>query len=177
MMPPDLSTEALRGNGRPARSEREERPSPPAGTRQGRDGPPVRVIDVVGAVVRDGDRMLMAQRPEGKTQAGLWEFPGGKIEPGETPAQALVRECREELAISVEDPQVLASVVHRYPEKTVRLILMECRIARGDVPVPQEHQAVAWVTASDLATLPICPADRELLPAVQESARKTGRPS
>lgn len=166
MTPSDISSEALQDNGYLAHSERAGCPFPQAETSQGCDGPPARVIDVVGAVVRDGDRMLMAQRPKGKTQAGLWEFPGGKIEPGETPAQALVRECREELAISVEDPQILASVVHRYPEKTVRLILMECRIARGDVPVPQEHQAVAWVTASDLATLPICPADRELLPTV-----------
>ena len=123
-------------------------------------------IDVVGAVIRDGDRVLMAQRPEGKTQAGLWEFPGGKIEPGETPEEALARECREELALEIENPTVLRSVVHRYPEKTVRLLLVECSVRPGSVPVPQEGQSVAWIRPADLARLPVCPADKELLPFV-----------
>ena len=121
---------------------------------------------VVGAVIREGERVLMAQRPEGKAQAGLWEFPGGKIEPGETPEEALARECREELALEIENPTVLRSVVHRYPEKTVRLLLVECSIRPGSVPVPQEGQSVAWVRPSDLDRLPVCPADRELLPFV-----------
>ena len=124
------------------------------------------VVDVVGAVIRDGDRVLLAQRPEGKAQAGLWEFPGGKIEPGETPGEALARECREELAIEIENPSVLRSVVHRYPEKTVRLLLVECSVRPGSVPVPQEGQSVAWVRPSDLDRLPVCPADKELLPFV-----------
>ena len=124
------------------------------------------VVDVVGAVIRDGDRVLMAQRPEGKVQAGLWEFPGGKIEPGETPGEGLARECREELAIEIENPSVLRSVVHRYPEKTVRLLLVECSVRPGSVPVPQEGQSVAWVRPSDLDRLPVCPADKELLPFV-----------
>jgi 8-oxo-dGTP diphosphatase len=117
-------------------------------------------------VIRDGGHVLMAQRPEGKAQAGLWEFPGGKIEPGETPEEALARECREELALEIENPSVLRSVVHRYPEKTIRLILVECSVRPGSVPVPQEGQSVAWVRPSDLARLPVCPADKELLPYV-----------
>ncbi len=124
------------------------------------------VVDVVGAFIRDGGRVLMAQRPEGKAQAGLWEFPGGKIEPGETPEEALARECREELALEIENPTVLRSVVHRYPEKTVRLLLVECSVRPGSVPVPQEGQSVAWVRPPDLDRLPVCPADRELLPYV-----------
>ena len=123
-------------------------------------------VDVVGAVIRDGDRVLMAQRPEGKAQAGLWEFPGGKVEPGETPAEALARECREELAVAIESPRVLVSVVHRYPEKTIRLILLECRLAPGAAPVPQERQQVAWATPGQLSAMDLCPADRELLPHV-----------
>ena len=123
-------------------------------------------VSVVGAVIRDGERVLMAQRPEGKAQAGLWEFPGGKIEPGETPEEALARECREELALEIENPSVLRSVVHRYPEKTIRLILVECSVRPGSVPVPQEGQSVAWVRPSDLDRLPVCPADKELLPFV-----------
>ena len=133
-----------------------------------RHGEPGRrsVVDVVGAVIRVGDRVLLAQRPEGKAQAGLWEFPGGKIEPGETPEAALARECREELAVSIENPRVLTSVVHRYPERTIRLILMECRLAPGSVPVPQEHQRVAWVAPAQMPAMALCPADRELLPAL-----------
>ena len=124
------------------------------------------VVDVVGAVIRDGDRVLLAQRPEGKAQAGLWEFPGGKIEPGETPEEALARECREELALEIENPTVLRSVLHRYPEKTIRLILVACSVRPGSVPVPQEGQSVDWFHPSELDRLPICPADRELLPLV-----------
>ena len=124
------------------------------------------IIDVVGAVVRDGDRVLMAQRPEGKAQAGLWEFPGGKVEPGETPEQALARECREELLLDIEAPRVITSVIHRYPTMTIRLILVECRARPGSVPVPQEGQAVGWYRAADMESLPLCPADRELLPHV-----------
>lgn len=123
-------------------------------------------IEVVGAVIRDGGRVLLAQRPEGKAQAGLWEFPGGKIEPGETPEEALARECREELALEIESPTILRSVLHRYPEKTIRLLLVECSVRPGSVPVPQEGQSVAWVRPSDLDRLPVCPADRELLPYV-----------
>ena len=133
-----------------------------------RHGEPGRrsVVDVVGAVIRDGDRVLLAQRPEGKAQAGLWEFPGGKIEPGETPEEALARECREELALEIESPSVLRSVVHRYPEKTIRLILVACSVRPGSVPAPQEHQQVAWVAPEQLPAMDLCPADRELLPYV-----------
>ena len=124
------------------------------------------IVDVVGAVVRDGDRVLMAQRPEGKAQTGLWEFPGGKVEPGETPEEALARECREELLLEIEAPRVITSVIHRYPAMTIRLILVECRARPGSVPVPQEGQAVGWYRAADMESLPLCPADRELIPFV-----------
>ena len=140
-------------------------PKPQKNTPPARSAGPS-VVDVVGAVIRDGDRVLLARRPEGKAQAGLWEFPGGKIEPGETPEEALARECREELALEIERPSVLRSVVHRYPEKTVRLILVECSVRPGSVPVPQEGQTVDWVCSSDLERLPVCPADKELLPVV-----------
>jgi 8-oxo-dGTP diphosphatase len=124
------------------------------------------IVDVVGAVVRDGDRVLMAQRPEGKAQTGLWEFPGGKVEPGETPEEALARECREELLLEIEAPRVITSVIHRYPGMTIRLMLVECRARPGSVPVPQEGQAVGWYRAADMDSLPLCPADRELIPFV-----------
>lgn len=133
------------------------------------------VVDVVGAVVRDGDRVLLAQRPEGKAQAGLWEFPGGKIEPGETPEEALARECREELALEIENLTVLRSVLHRYPEKTIRLILVACSVRPGSVPVPQEHQQVMWVSLAQLPAMDLCPADRELLPALRADPRPPRR--
>ena len=132
-------------------------------------------IEVVGAVIRDGGRVLLAQRPEGKAQAGLWEFPGGKIEPGETPEEALARECREELALEIESPSVLRSVVHRYPEKTIRLILVACSVRPGSVPVPQEHQQVMWVSLAQLPAMDLCPADRELLPALGAAPRPPRR--
>ena len=84
------------------------------------------VVDVVGAVIRDGDRVLLAQRPEGKAQAGLWEFPGGKIEPGETPEEALARECREELAVSIEAPRF---------SSPVNTALIRCQNRAFDSPV------------------------------------------
>lgn len=133
------------------------------------------VVDVVGAVIRDGDRVLLARRPEGKNQAGLWEFPGGKIEPGETPEEALARECREELALEIENPSVLRSVLHRYPEKTIRLILVACSVRPGSVPVPQEHQQVMWVSLAQLPAMDLCPADRELLPALGAAPRPPRR--
>ena len=133
------------------------------------------VVDVIGAVIRDGDRVLLAQRPEGKAQAGLWEFPGGKIEPGETPEETLARECREELALEIENPSVLHSVLHRYPEKTIRLILVACSVRPGSVPVPQEHQQVAWVALAQLPAMDLCPADRELLPALRAVPRPPRR--
>ena len=110
-------------------------------------------------------RLLPARRrgaapnPEGR-----WEFIGGKIEPGETPEEALVRECREELALEIEEVRIIDSVVHEYPEKTIRLTLLECRPKAGSVPQALEHQAICWVTPEEMRTMQFCPADAELLP-------------
>ncbi|MBQ6137292.1 MAG: (deoxy)nucleoside triphosphate pyrophosphohydrolase, partial [Kiritimatiellae bacterium] len=79
------------------------------------------IIEVVGAIIKDDDRFLVGQRPADKSQGGMWEFMGGKIEPGETPEQALARECREELALEIEDERIIGSVVHEYPDKMIRL--------------------------------------------------------
>lgn len=121
------------------------------------------VIEVVGAIIKDGDRYLVGQRAAHKSQGGLWEFMGGKIEPGETFKEALARECREELDLAIEDAHVIDSVVHAYPEKTIRLTLLECRPKAGSVPRALEHQAIKWVTAAEMKDLPLCPADRELV--------------
>ena len=122
-----------------------------------------RIIEVVGAIIRDGDRYLVGQRAANKAQGGLWEFMGGKIEPGETPEQALARECREELDLEIEDEHIIDSVIHDYPEKTIRLTLISCSPKSGSVPKALEHQQIRWVTRSEMDALDFAPADRELI--------------
>ena len=121
------------------------------------------IIDVVGAIIKDGDRYLVGQRPANKAQGGMWEFMGGKIEPGETPEQALARECREELAIEIENEQIIDSVIHEYPEKTIRLTLISCSPKSGSVPKALEHQQIRWVTRAEMDSLEFAPADSELI--------------
>ena len=123
----------------------------------------VSVIEVVGAIIKDGGRYLVGQRAAHETQGGLWEFMGGKIEPGETPEEALARECREELALEIEGARIIDSVIHEYPEKIIRLTLLECRPKAGPVPQALEHQAIRWVTPEEMRTMSFCPADAELL--------------
>ena len=122
-----------------------------------------RIIEVVGAIIRDGDRYLVGQRAANKAQGGLWEFMGGKIEPDETPEQALARECREELDLEIEDEHIIDSVIHDYPEKTIRLTLISCSPKSGSVPKALEHQQIRWVTRSEMDALDFAPADRELI--------------
>jgi 8-oxo-dGTP diphosphatase len=123
----------------------------------------VNVIEVVGAIIKDGDKYLVGQRAAHKSQGGLWEFMGGKIEPGETPEEALKRECLEELVLEIENERIIDSVVHEYPEKTIRLTLLECRPKAGSVPQALEHQAIRWVTTEEMRGMPFCPADAELI--------------
>ena len=122
-----------------------------------------RIIEVVGAIIRDGDRYLVGQRAANKSQGGLWKFMGGKIELGETPEQALARECREELALEIEDEHIIDSVVHEYPEKTIRLTLISCSPKSGSIPKALEHQQIRWVTRAEMDTMDFAPADRELI--------------
>ena len=122
-----------------------------------------RIIEVVGAIIRDGDRYLVGQRAANKAQGGLWEFMGGKIESGETPEQALARECREELDLEIENERIVDSVVHEYPEKTIRLTLISCSPKSGSIPKALEHQQIRWVTRVEMDVLDFAPADRELI--------------
>ena len=121
------------------------------------------IIEVVGAIIKDGDRYLVGQRPAHKSQGGLWEFMGGKIEPGETPEQALKRECREELDLEIENEHVVDSVIHKYPEKTIRLTLISCSPKTGSIPKALEHQQIKWVTRAEMDELDFASADRELI--------------
>lgn len=122
-----------------------------------------RIIEVVGAIIKDGERYLVGQRAAHKSQGGLWEFVGGKIEPGETPEQALARECREELDIEIENECIVDSVVHEYPEKTIRLTLISCTPKPGFVPRPNEHESIRWVTKDEMREMDFAAADKELI--------------
>lgn len=122
-----------------------------------------KVIEVVGAVIQADGRYLVGRRAAHKTQGGLWEFMGGKIEAGETPEDALARECREELDLEIESLRVLGSVVHDYPDKTINLTLIECCPQKGSLAKALEHQEIRWVLPSEMRSLPFCPADAELL--------------
>lgn len=126
-------------------------------------------IEVVGGIIRRGGRYLLGRRPFGKSQGGLWEFVGGKIEPGETPEQALVRECREEIALPIVNISPRTDITHAYPEKTVHLTLFDCEPAPGVEPVALEHAALGWFSPDEARKLEFCPADHEILPLVFET--------
>ena len=120
------------------------------------------MTDVVAALIWEGERFLACQRPAHKARGLLWEFVGGKVEPGETPEEALIRECREELAVTVQPKDVFMTVIHEYPDLTVRLILFNAFITEG-TPQLLEHNDLRWITTSQIDELPFCPADEEIL--------------
>ena len=124
-------------------------------------------IEVVAALIWDGDRFLACQRPEGKSRAGLWEFVGGKVESGETKQQALVRECREELSVTVAVGEPVVELTHRYPDVAVHLTVFQAAIAVG-TPQLLEHQALKWVTVEEAEKLTFCPADKVILRKLRE---------
>ncbi len=117
-----------------------------------------------GLLFRDG-RLLITQRPVGTHLAGLWEFPGGKREAGETWEACLVRELQEELGVAVEVGRLFDEVTHEYPGKRVHLRFFICRLTEGE-PAPLGCAAVKWVTAADLQTHDFPPADAHLLAAL-----------
>ena len=121
-----------------------------------------RMTEVVAALVWDGDRFMICQRPEYKARGLLWEFVGGKVEPGETKEEALVRECREELDITLRVGETFMEVGHEYPDITVHLTLFHAAIAEG-VPKLLEHRDLRWITVSEIPLYEFCPADRDIL--------------
>ena len=120
------------------------------------------MTDVVAALIWEADRFLACQRPANKARALLWEFVGGKVEAGETLEEALIRACREELAITVAPKDVFMEVIHEYPDLTVRLTLFNASIAEG-TPQALEHHDIRWITVSQIDELEFCPADEEIL--------------
>lgn len=127
------------------------------------------MLEVVAALVigEDDRRFLLCRRPENKARGGQWEFLGGKVEAGETKAQAIVRECREEIGVEIAPLEELLSVTHEYPELTVHLTLIRARIVSGRITL-YEHQDARWVTAAQAEEFDLCPADRELLHLIRD---------
>lgn len=129
------------------------------------------MTDVVAALIWDNDRFLACQRPAHKARGLLWEFVGGKVEAGETKQEALIRECREELDITVCVGDVFMEVVHEYPDLTVRLTLFHAFIAQG-TPKMIEHHALRWITVAEIDALEFCPADDEILEMLKTTGGK-----
>lgn len=120
------------------------------------------ITEVVAALIWDGDQFMICQRPAHKARGLLWEFVGGKVEPGETGEQALIRECREELAVTLRVGGVFMKVVHEYPDITIRLTLFHGTIAEGE-PRMLEHNDIRWITPAEISQYDFCPADAEIL--------------
>ncbi len=129
-------------------------------------------IRVAAAIIRDGPLFLLTRRPEGGHQPGWWEFPGGKIEPGETAAQALKRELREELGVEVSVGALFRKITHDYDDRLVELSFYEATLVDG-APSPLGVAALAWRRAEDMPRLPILPAD---LVVVEDLKRLGGAP-
>lgn len=125
------------------------------------------MTEVVAALIWNKDKFMICQRPASKARGLLWEFVGGKVEPGETKEQALIRECREELAITVAPADVFTKVVHEYPDITIHLTLFNCTIAEG-VPQLLEHNNLRWITVEEIDNFHFCPADTEILDKLKE---------
>ena len=123
------------------------------------------MTEVVAALIWDGNRFLICQRPAHKARGLLWEFVGGKVEPGETKEKALIRECREELAITVSVQGIFMEVTHPYPDLTVHLTLYNAKNESG-VPQLLEHQDLRWITAEQIGQYDFCPADETILQAL-----------
>lgn len=128
-----------------------------------------KATEVVAALIWDGDRFLICQRPAHKARGLLWEFVGGKVESGETKEQALVRECQEELAVVISVGEVFMEVDHDYPDLYVHLTLFNAAIVEGTSQL-LEHNNIRWITPEQILQYEFCPADEEILRRLQTKA-------
>lgn len=119
------------------------------------------MVEVVAALIRDGNKILICQRPENKARGLLWEYVGGKVEPGETKEEALVRECKEELSITISVDNIFMDVTHKYPDITVHLTLFNAKIESGTITL-NEHNAINWITPEEIPNYEFCPADEDI---------------
>ena len=128
------------------------------------------MTEVVAALIWEGDRFLIGQRPEHKARGLLWEFVGGKTEPGESKEQALIRECREELDVEIQVGDVFLEVTHEYTDVTVHLTLFHASIVRG-IPQKLEHQDLRWITPQEIENYAFCPADQVILDKLRREGK------
>ena len=125
------------------------------------------MTEVVAALIWDNDKFMICQRPAHKARGLLWEFVGGKVEPGEGREAALIRECREELAITVAVGQPFMEATHQYPDIHVHLTLFHAELPEGE-PKALEHNALRWITVKEIDQLAFCPADEEILERLKQ---------
>ncbi len=126
------------------------------------------MTEVVAALIWDKNRFMICQRPAHKARGLLWEFVGGKTEPGETMEEALVRECREELDITVAVGDIFTQVVHEYPDILIRLTLFHCTIPEG-APKLLEHRDLKWILPGEIPNFEFCPADKDILALIRKT--------
>ena len=126
------------------------------------------MTEVVAALIWRENQFMICQRPSHKARGLLWEFVGGKVEPGETREEALIRECREELGVTVSVGEVFMDVVHEYPDLTVHLTLFCATVAEGE-PQKLEHNDIRWITPDEISDFAFCPADEEILKKIRRT--------
>lgn len=124
---------------------------------------------VAAALIWDGDRFMICQRPPHKARGLLWEFVGGKTEPGETAEEALIRECHEELDVTVKPGKVFMELDHDYPDILIHLVLFNCTIEEG-VPKMLEHVDIRWIKVEEIDNYEFCPADANILAELKRNA-------
>lgn len=122
----------------------------------------MKTLEVTAAIIRQNSKILICQRPAEKNCGLLWEFPGGKIEVGETGEQCIVRECQEELGITLSVERELTDITYEYPDRIVHLRFYLCGIEAG-VPKKKEHNALNWIGMDEIGLYEFCPADKEML--------------
>jgi 8-oxo-dGTP diphosphatase len=127
----------------------------------------VGMTEVVAALIWNREKFMICQRPAHKARGLLWEFVGGKVEPGESKEQALIRECQEELDVTLSVGSVFMDVVHEYPDLMVHLTLFNATIAKGN-PQKLEHNDIQWITPGEIPNYDFCPADDEILKKIVE---------
>ncbi len=120
------------------------------------------MVEVSAAIIKKDDKILICQRPKGKNCELLWEFPGGKLESLETPKDCLIRECKEELDVTIEVKRLVQKVEYDYPDTKVLIYFYLCEIKYGN-PSCIEHNDIKWCTINEISNMNLCPADREML--------------
>ena len=130
----------------------------------------MKTLEVTAAIIRQNGKVLICQRPVEKNCGLLWEFPGGKIEAGETGEQCIIRECQEELGVTVEVEDIFMELIHTYPDLTVHLTLFHAKIESG-TPQLLEHNAIRWISTGQICQYDFCPADQGILQALQDGKK------